>query len=80
MIFIHLRPKTKELLNKINQFGNNKILIMIESVNDNLLLAARNLPKVEVCTLSSLSPVALINSDTVIATSEAIKQIEERLG
>jgi large subunit ribosomal protein L4 len=73
-------PKTKELASKLKEYGSDRVLIIVEGVNEALFLAARNLPNVEVCTASSLSPVALVNSDKVITTTSAIKFIEERLG
>jgi len=72
-------PKTKELTNRLKEYADNRILIITDSVNSDLFLAARNLSKVEVCISSSLSPVALVNSDKVIVTTSAIKLIEERL-
>jgi len=73
-------PKTKELVKKIKEYEGTKVLIIMESFNSDIILAARNLPNVEVCIFSSLSPVELVNSDKVIATTQAIKLIEERLG
>jgi len=73
-------PKTKELTSRLEGYSDNRILIITDAVNSDLFLAARNLSKVEVCVSSSLSPVALVNSDKVIVTTSAIKLIEERLG
>jgi len=73
-------PKTRELTNKLKNYEDNRILIITDAVNSDLFLAARNLYKVEVCVSSSVSPVALVNSDKVIVTTSAIKLIEERLG
>ena len=75
-----LTPRTKELVNKIKEFEGNKVLIITESFNTDILFAARNLPNVQVCIFNSLSPVELVNSDKIIATTQAIKLIEERLG
>lgn len=72
-------PKTKLLTAKIQDYQQDRVLIITDSVNPDLFLAARNLPDVEVCVSHSISPVALINSDKVIVTSSAIKLIEERL-
>jgi large subunit ribosomal protein L4 len=72
-------PKTKELTGKLKDYLDGRILIITDAVNSDLFLAARNLPKVEVCVSSSVSPVALVNSDKVIVTTSAIKLIEERL-
>jgi large subunit ribosomal protein L4 len=75
-----IAPKTKELTNKLKNYEDNRILIITDAINSDLFLAARNLYKVEVCVSSSVSPVALVNSDKVIVTTSAIKLIEERLG
>jgi large subunit ribosomal protein L4 len=72
-------PKTKELLALIKDIDAGKILIVTEELNENLLLAARNLSYVAVVTPSSVDPVSLVSADKVIATTAALKQIEERL-
>ena len=72
-------PKTKELVSRIENLGKARILIVIDAVNNDLFLAARNLENVEVCVSNTLSPVALVNSDKVVLTSQAVKLIEERL-
>jgi large subunit ribosomal protein L4 len=72
-------PKTKELSKKLKEYENKRILIITDALNSDLFLAARNLSNVEVCVSSSLSPVALVNSDKVIVTTKAIRLIEEKL-
>ena len=72
-------PKTKELVSRLENLGKARILIVIDAVNNDLFLAARNLENVEVCVSNTLSPVALVNSDKVVLTSQAVKLIEERL-
>ncbi len=71
--------KTKELVQKLKNVDGKRILIVTDSLEDNLVLASRNIPYVEVATPASLNPVALVAADKVIATSTALKQIEERL-
>ena len=73
-------PKTKELTKRLKKYEGKRVLIITDQINSDLFLAARNLPNVEVCVSSILSPVALVNSDKVIVTTQAIKLIEERLG
>ncbi|MEI7868559.1 MAG: 50S ribosomal protein L4 [Candidatus Methylumidiphilus sp.] len=73
-------PRTKELTKKIKGYEGKRVLIITDAINSDLFLAARNLPNVVVCVSSKLSPVALVNSDKVIVTTQAIKLIEERLG
>lgn len=72
-------PKTKELDKRIKNIDAKRILIIVESVDANLALASRNIPYVEVIEAVNLSPVLLVSADKVIATSGALKQIEERL-
>lgn len=73
-------PKTKELVGKLASIDDAKrVLIISEAITDNLILASRNIPYVEVSTVEGLSPVLLVGADKVIATESAIKQIEERL-
>jgi large subunit ribosomal protein L4 len=72
-------PKTKELLAKIKDYSTGRLLIIADDLNENLILAARNLHYVAVVTPSSVDPVSLVSADKVIATTAALKQIEERL-
>jgi large subunit ribosomal protein L4 len=71
--------KTKDFLAKIKGIDAGRILIVIEEINENLILAARNLPYVAVLTPSSVDPVSLVYADKVLVTASALKQIEERL-
>lgn len=72
-------PKTKELLAKIKDINAKRILIIVNELSENLVLAARNVPYVAVMTPISVDPVTLVSADKVIATTAALKQIEERL-
>lgn len=72
-------PKTKEFLKKISGIDAHRLLIVVDEMNENLLLAARNVPYVAVLTPSSVDPVSLVSADKVIMTSSALKQVEERL-
>ena len=72
-------PKTKEFLGKIKGIDAGRILIVTEQLEENLILAARNIPYIAVVTPSSVDPVSLVSADKVIATAAALKLIEERL-
>ncbi len=54
-------------------------MIVTVDADDNLYLAARNLPGVAVCDVASADPVSLIGFDKVLMTKAAIEKIEERL-
>lgn len=72
-------PKTKELNAKLKAIDAKRILIVVDAVNENLALASRNIPYVEVAEAANLNPVLLVSADKVIATPTALKQLEERL-
>ncbi|MGD2137281.1 MAG: 50S ribosomal protein L4 [Gammaproteobacteria bacterium] len=72
-------PKTRELAGKLQELGLDSALIVTENPDDNLFLAARNLPRVAVCDAAGADPVSLIGFERVVMTAAALKQIEERL-
>lgn len=73
------KPKTSELLGKLQKLGLESALIVTVEPDDNLYLAARNLPKVAVCDAEGADPVSLVGFDKVLVTKDALKKIEERL-
>jgi len=72
-------PKTKQLAGKLAELGLDNVLIVTDAADDNLYLAARNLPRVAVCESDSADPVSLVGFDKVLMTKGALKKIEERL-
>ncbi|UCH52346.1 MAG: 50S ribosomal protein L4, partial [Pseudomonadota bacterium] len=72
-------PKTKTLIAQLKGFGANGALIVADSVDNNLMLAARNIPGVHVCTVAHADPVALVRHEKVIMTQSALKKFEEML-
>ena len=72
-------PKTKALVSKLGEMGVARPLIVTENGTENLFLAARNLPYVQVRDVQGLDPVALVGAQNVIMTAEAVKKVEEWL-
>lgn len=72
-------PKTKDLIEKLKGLDCKRLVIIIDAIDENLLLASRNIPHVEVATTENLSPISLVSAEKVIATPRALQQIEERL-
>ena len=72
-------PKTKEFCEKLKSIDAKRVLIIVDKIEANLALASRNIPNVEVIEAENLSPVLLVAADKIIATSAAIKRLEERL-
>ena len=73
-------PKTKELLAKLKGLGAENALIVTEAVDENLYLAARNLPHVAVIDTAAVDPVSLIGFDKVLMSVPAAKKVEVELG
>ena len=73
-------PKTKELLAKLNDLNATRALIVTESVDETLFLAARNIRHVDVVDAAAIDPVSLIAFDKVVMSVAAAKKIEVELG
>lgn len=69
--------KTKEFVAKLKEFELSNVLIISDEVNENLYLAARNVPHVGITEASSIDPVSLIAYEKVLVTLPALKQLEE---
>ena len=72
-------PKTKQVVEQLKKLNLEKVLIVVEAIDEKLFLAARNLPFVEVLPVSALNPLSLASYDKVLVTAGAVKLIEERL-
>ncbi len=72
-------PKTKQLVGKLKDLGLDDVLIIVEQLDENLLLAARNLYHVDVRDTDQLDPVSLVGYEKVLVTADALKKIEEKL-
>jgi large subunit ribosomal protein L4 len=72
-------PKTKELVQKLDELGVSDVLIVIDDFDDSLFLASRNLADVDVRAVRDLDPVSMIAFDRLILTEGAIRKLEERL-
>lgn len=74
------KPKTRHLVAKLQELSiNQRVLIVLEEVNENIYLAARNLYKVELTDVEAINPVNLIHYEKILITAPALKQIEELL-
>jgi large subunit ribosomal protein L4 len=72
-------PKTRLLAARLKSMSLDKVLIVVEAIDEKLFLAARNLPLVGVLPVTALNPLALASYDKVLMTVGAVKLIEERL-
>lgn len=73
--------KTKEMLKILEAVKASKnILIVVDELTDNVILATRNIPKVVLLQSNEISVLDVMQADCLVITTEAIKSIEEVLG
>jgi large subunit ribosomal protein L4 len=73
-------PKTKAFTAKLADMGLSNVLILSENLDQNLHLASRNVPHVDVRDVAGLDPVSLVAHEKIVVTVPALKKIEEMLG
>jgi large subunit ribosomal protein L4 len=72
-------PKTRLVAQKLKGMGIDSVLLITDSLDENLLLAARNLPNVLVVEPQEADPVSLIRFPRVLMTKAAMSKMEEML-
>ena len=72
-------PKTKLLADKFKAMGLQSVLVITDTVDENLYLASRNLAHVAVVEPRYADPLSLIYFKKVLITKAAVAQIEELL-
>jgi large subunit ribosomal protein L4 len=72
-------PKTKLLAQKLKSMGLDSVLVITDNLDENLMLASRNLPNVLVCEPRHADPVSLVFFKKVLITKPALAKIEEML-
>lgn len=72
-------PKTSILARKLKDMGLNEVMIITDSVDENLYLSSRNLPHVLVVEAGHADPVSLMRFTSVLMTRGALTKIEELL-
>lgn len=73
-------PKTKLVAQKLKSLGIEAALLVTDDLDDNLMLAARNLPNVLVLEPRHADPLSLIRFPRVVVTKAAVAKLEEMLG
>ena len=70
-------PKTKALAQKFKAMGLESVMVIADTVDDNLLLASRNLANVLVVEPRYADPLSLVFYKKVLVTKAAIEQLKE---
>ena len=74
-------PKTKEMIQVLSdlELNDKKVLIIVNELDENLILASRNLPNIMVIEPTEMNVLDLVNTNVVLTTKETMKKIEEVL-
>jgi large subunit ribosomal protein L4 len=73
-------PKTKLLAGKLKAMGLDSALVITDAMDENLLLASRNLKNVLVVEPRYADPLSLIHYKKVVVTKGAMAKLEEMWG
>ncbi len=74
-------PKTKDMINLLTnlKIADKKVLIVVKELEENLILASRNLQNVALITADEINVLDLVATNAVLITEDALKAIEEVL-
>ncbi len=72
-------PKTKLLAQKLKGMGLDEVLIVTDSLDENLLLSSRNLANVLVVEPRNADPVSLLRFEKTLITRGAVAKMQEML-
>ena len=72
-------PKTKEFVDFLNKNELKEGLFIVDEISNNLDLASRNLPNVNVSNINTLNPVILLKYNSVVIAKNCLNLIEEKL-
>lgn len=77
------QPKTKELCQALERWGvtvGKKTLIITDRKDENVVLSARNIQKLQLIAADQLNMFDILNSEKIVATRSAIARIHEVYG
>lgn len=69
--------KTKAMVNVLGNIKAEKALIVMDGVNKNVMLSARNIEGVKTASVSTINVYDLLKYNTLVVTKDAIAKIEE---
>lgn len=72
-------PKTKLFAQKIKGMGLDSVLVITDAIDENLMLASRNLVNAAVVEVRQADPVSLVHFDRVLMTKGAVEMMKEML-
>lgn len=72
--------KTRDLAAKLAEMEATDVLVVTDEPNKNLVLASRNLPRVDVADVTGINPVSLLRNKKVLITKPALEKLGAWLG
>lgn len=74
-------PKTKDFIKVLDslKLTDKKILLVVKELEENIVLASRNLSNILLVTPEEISVLDLVGADYLVTTKEALEKIEEVL-
>lgn len=72
-------PRTKFAVAALEKLGVKRVLLVSREIEDNVFLAARNIPGVGMVEVGALDPVLLVSYDHVVITADALTDLEVAL-
>ena len=72
-------PKTKEMVALINNLkvNNGKLLVVLNDINENVLLSARNLQNVDVMRVSDIATYNVMRARNLVLVESSVKGLNE---
>ena len=61
--------KTKEMVSLLKKIDFEKGLLIFKELNENLILASRNIPNIEVTEIKSLNPISLLKHEAILISA-----------
>ena len=74
-------PKTKEMVEVLTnlELVDKKVLIVVNELEENLILASRNLGNIMLVEPNEMNVLDLVNADILLTTKDTVEKIEEVL-
>ena len=78
--FLKIKPKTKLIVHFLKAIGLDKervLFVLPKMQKNNLVLAARNLPKIALIDITSLNPYEVLKNSKVFIVEEGLQVLEK---
>ena len=69
--------KTKDFKKVMDNLKVSKAMVVIEGQDENVILSARNLPKINTAVAENINVYDILKGDTLVLTKDAVAKIEE---